>query len=369
MAQPNAIVPGNFTPIVYEALESADNIIFFQWDLSADTFKLRDNSNKHRYAIPNHFSRASTRLTLEGLIHPDDTGMLENYLHRLYHSHPGTFKTNQISARLRLRSSKKPHWLWSEVHLVTYYQGRSPAMAFGNIRNIQADKLWQERACRRACTDALTGLLSKGVIKTQIRAALRRLNPQNDMAALLIIDADDFKSINDTFGHLFGDKVLREVGQSITQNFRQSDIKGRIGGDEFIVLLPGMNCTDVLARHCQALCRRLSRVFHGENGHQAFSISIGAAQFPYHGQSYQELFAHADQALYEAKRRGKSQYVLYQPDMTKTTSKTILRKPHYSLPSNVQTENIADLQAKVTEMQQTIGTMEKMLYMLLQAKC
>ena len=77
MTQSSAVIPINFNPTVYEALESADNVIFFQWDLTADTFKLRDASSRHRYALPNHFNYASTQLTLGGLVHPDDAGMLE----------------------------------------------------------------------------------------------------------------------------------------------------------------------------------------------------------------------------------------------------------------------------------------------------
>ena len=86
MTQSSAVIPINFNPTVYEALESADNVIFFQWDLTADTFKLRDASSRHRYALPDHFNHASTQLTLGGLVHPDDAGMLEQYLHRIYHA-------------------------------------------------------------------------------------------------------------------------------------------------------------------------------------------------------------------------------------------------------------------------------------------
>lgn len=368
MAKPYAVIPSHFNPAVYEALEAANHVLYFQWDLTADTFKLRDTSTEHRYDLPSAFSRASTRLTLEGIVHPDDTGILEYYLHRLYHNRPASRQHNHLTARLRLRSSRKPLWLWSEVHLVTYYQNEQPAMAFGNIRNIQAEKLWQERVCRRANTDDLTGLLSKGAAKMQIRAALRRLCPKKDTATLLIVDADDFKIVNDTFGHLFGDKVLREVGQSIDKNFRQSDVKGRIGGDEFIVLLPGMDGSEILDRHCQGLCNRLSRVFYGNGKHHPFSISIGAAQFPEHGQSYKELFARADQALYEAKRRGKGQYVLYRPDMAEAVRKDDISSNHQPEPARPQEDKVAVLQARIEELQGTINCMSKMLYALLQAK-
>ena len=372
MAQSSpAVIPSYFNPDVYEALESADNVIFFQWDLTADTFKLRDTNQIHRYALPHHFRRASTRLTIDGLVHPDDTGMLEYYLHRIYHKSRNKRQKNHISARLRLRSSKKPQWLWSEIHLVTFYQGSRPMMAFGNIRNIQAEKLWQERISRRANTDDLTGLLSKGTAQSRIRAALRRLAPERDTATLLIVDADEFKAVNDTFGHLFGDNVLREIGHAINRNFRQSDIKGRIGGDEFVILLPGMSCADILARHCHCLCRRLSLMFHAPgNKHHAFSISIGAAQYPAHGQSYNELFTHADQALYEAKRRGKGQYVLYQPDMSETTGRedTLADSCLELSPAPSQMESIEEMQARIRQLQKTIDCMGKMMCALLQTK-
>ncbi|MBQ5419772.1 MAG: GGDEF domain-containing protein, partial [Selenomonas sp.] len=193
-----------------------------------------------------------------------------------------------------------------------------------------------------------------------------------DSATLLIVDADDFKSINDTFGHLFGDAVLREMGRAIRSNFRQTDIRGRIGGDEFIVMLPGMASPEVTARHCARLCRSLSRVFNAGSKTHAFSISVGAAQFPQHGQSYRELFNHADQALYEAKRRGKGQYVLYDHDMP-ISSELIGRQddtavavsPVPAVRDTEQSETIAELQARIHEMESTISCMEKLLNTLL----
>lgn len=374
MAEPYAVIPSHFNPTVYEALESADNVIFFKWDLTDDTFKLRDTSSKHRYALPSHFSRASTHLAFDGIVHPDDAGILEYYLHLIYKARPAIRENNHLTARLRLRSSKRPLWLWSEIHLVTYYKGRRPMVAFGNIRNIQAEKLWQQRISRRANTDELTRLLSKGAVQTRIRAALRKMTPETDTATLLIVDADDFKGINDTFGHLFGDHVLQEVGKAIHTNFRQSDIKGRIGGDEFVVLLPGMASTEVLTRHCDSLCRRLTRIFHADGKQQSFSISVGAAQYPAHGQSYNELFAHADHALYEAKRLGKGKFVLYQTAMSETSMEysgcnadTV--QASLQNPGHPYAESIEDMQQRLEQMQRTIDYMGKMMCALLKARC
>lgn len=370
MASNATIIPQTFGPTVYEALETSDKMLFFQWDLKSDTFKIRENNVRHRYDLPDTFARASTRLAFDGLIHPDDTGMLEYYLHYIYHNRPAQ-QTNQITARLRLRSNKKPCWLWSEVHLITYYNScRCPVVAFGNIRNIQTEKLWQERLLRRASADALTGLLSKGSVQMQIRTALRHLNPDKDKATLLIVDADEFKDVNDTFGHLFGDAVLKEVGRAIKQNFRQGDIKGRIGGDEFIVFLPGMGNPEIMARHCAALCRSMTRVLHDKDRCHAFSISVGAAQFPLHGQSYKELFNHADHALYEAKRRGRGQYVLYDKNLPVTADYVSGRKAdtlacHNLEPvldnNNDTTATVQSLKAHIRELENTIHQLEIML--------
>ena len=359
MANVATVIPDQFTPSVYEALELQNNVIFFKWDLTADTFKLRKNTCKHRYALPAHFSRASTRLALEGIIHPDDANMLEYYFHSIFHKQPAD-RRNQLTARLRLRSSKQPQWLWSEIRLITYYNDdRHPVVAFGNIRNIQAEKLWQERINRRATTDDLTGLLSKGTAQRQIAAALRRLSPEKDTATMLIVDADEFKGVNDTFGHLFGDAVLKEIGRAISSNFRQTDIKGRIGGDEFIVLLPGMGNADVIARHCASLCRSLNRVFNADSRTRSFSISVGAAMFPQHGQSYRELFAHADEALYEAKRRGRGRHVMYDKDMTTAAAAAPDIQPDSD--TMEQSETIEALRARIREMEKTIGCLEKLL--------
>jgi len=120
------------------------------------------------------------------------------------------------------------------------------------------------------------------------------------------------------------------------------------------------------------LCRCLSRVFNAGNKTHAFSISVGAAQFPQHGHNYRELFNHADQALYEAKRRGKGQYVLYDHDMP-ISSELIGRQddtavavsPVPAIRDTEQSETIAELQARIREMESTISCMEKLLNTLL----
>ena len=127
---------------------------------------------------------------------------------------------------------------------------------------------------------------------------------------LILIDVDDFKSINDTRGHLFGDSVLTAAAGRLKSLFRSTDILGRIGGDEFMVFLK--NVSDKLQLEAQA--RTILEAFRisgdSENG---ITCSIGAALYSEDGKTVDELFKHADIALYRSKRIGKNRYSVYDP--------------------------------------------------------
>jgi hypothetical protein len=232
----NHKIPPAFTDEVYAALEKFDRRIYFHWDLTQDILKVNTSTPDTSYDLPELLSDASTQLWLAELIHPEDVFRLRLYLHSIFHRPPRYANgTRNHSCKLRLYGRKQHSYVWSEIHIITYFDGHRPVAAFGNIRNIQAQKLWQQRIEQEASHDKLTGLLNKDATQTQISTVLSTMSPQHDQAALLLIDADGFKNINDSFGHLFGDAVLTDIGKAIEHNFRQSDLKGRVGGDEFVV--------------------------------------------------------------------------------------------------------------------------------------
>lgn len=133
-------------------------------------------------------------------------------------------------------------------------------------------------------------------------------------AALLIIDLDDFKRINDQYGHMFGDAVLVQAAKIIKHTFRNVDVVGRIGGDEIMVLMKGTADMRIIANRCKQLNESLGAMFGDQIPDCKPSCSIGIALFPKHANSYFDLFCHADHALYHAKARGKQQYALYNPN-------------------------------------------------------
>ena len=176
----------------------------------------------------------------------------------------------------------------------------------------QNTRLLEEQAKR----DSLTKLYNTQTTRQLSEAYLAESSPEAG-CALLIVDLDNFKMINDEFGHMFGDVVLVEVAQTIQKLFRAKDVVGRIGGEEFLVLMKDVAEREIVEERCH----QLNEVFHEIQKQQLqerpLSCSIGVAFAPSHEKTYFELFRSADQALYLAKDLGKDQYIFYEPDRVK----------------------------------------------------
>jgi diguanylate cyclase (GGDEF)-like protein len=161
----------------------------------------------------------------------------------------------------------------------------------------------------KADTDLLTGLNNKVATERKVQEYMD--NNPNDQALMFVLDIDNFKKINDTMGHAFGDEVLRSLGQQITPIFRATDIIGRIGGDEMIILLKSINNDDVLVKEATKVARFFHDFKAGEYVKYSATASIGCAIFPRDGKDFESMYKAADQALYMAKKRGKNQLAFY----------------------------------------------------------
>ena len=179
------------------------------------------------------------------------------------------------------------------------------------INDVTEFQLLKMELEKRSRVDPLTGLLNKSTAEELISMAVTNSARNRGKAALLMIDVDNFKGINDTFGHAIGDQVLSKIGRIIKDNFKGMDICGRFGGDEFMVLLREIDDAStalLLGEHLNMLLAEESR---GEVYEDAVTLSIGIAMFPQHGTTYRKLFLAADKALYHVKNNGKAgQYVL-----------------------------------------------------------
>lgn len=165
--------------------------------------------------------------------------------------------------------------------------------------------------------DSLTHIYNASTARKLAEAYITQAN--GNTAALLIIDLDDFKQVNDRYGHLFGDAVLVQTAKIIKNLFRSEDVVGRIGGEEFIVLMKGTTDLDIIHYRCNQLNDSLQSMFGSQMPDCKPSCSIGVALLPHHANSYFDMFCCADQALYYAKANGKRQYALYSSSMTDGT--------------------------------------------------
>lgn len=181
---------------------------------------------------------------------------------------------------------------------------------FWNILRIAGKK--QRALMRYAATDALTGLANKQSTEDGIQEWLADLDGQcRGLQTFLIMDIDFFKSINDQYGHAVGDEVLRRIGQCLKSTFRQDDILGRIGGDEFVVLMKNISTVSSAEKKAKELLAKVRKIEITEMKGQKLTVSIGMSYAPNHGEGYLALYKHADMALYETKEQGRDGYTVY----------------------------------------------------------
>lgn len=172
---------------------------------------------------------------------------------------------------------------------------------------------YSDRLKNKAERDLLTKLLNKKTFERRVENIISN-HSADEAGALLIIDLDNFKGINDTLGHMAGDRVLSCVADKMRETFRSQDYLGRIGGDEFAVYFTFQHKTDIEERRAvirsrvEHFCKAIGMIAEEMTWNAKISCSIGIAMDPEHGTDYEKLYQSADQALYQAKKAGKSQY-------------------------------------------------------------
>jgi diguanylate cyclase (GGDEF)-like protein len=201
----------------------------------------------------------------------------------------------------------------------------TPNRIFRTIRLARERYEREQRLKRIACIDQLTGALNR-------RGLLGAIRESNDVAvrlnipsALMTIDIDHFKEINDTYGHPIGDLILRQGCRRIVHCVRENDVVGRAGGDEFWVVLNGFTKPENIPAIAKKMLDSFSAPFRVNTDIMA-SISIGVALMPDHAGTMQEWMQKSDVALYEAKRNGRNQWAMYHADM-KSAQGTVPDRP------------------------------------------
>ena len=179
--------------------------------------------------------------------------------------------------------------------------------------DIDHEKHQELKLIRQAELDLATDVYNKGTVRQKVELALA-LYRKSGTCAFFMVDLDYFKHINDTYGHAIGDYVIRKTADGLKKIFREEDIIGRFGGDEFCVFYTGKNSDEILSQKAQQICEVVRSIHFGNNGKEGCSASIGIARRT-EADDFESISHKADVALYLVKnQKGRDDFAIYHED-------------------------------------------------------
>lgn len=228
--------------------------------------------DEYRMAVSNYFS------------HPDDETIIAKAFSDILNGQSTTYQ-----ARMRAGGS---NFIWCKIDVTPVLQDNKPTKMIGIITDISHIKSQNDLLKEKASTDTFTGMYNK---EHSITLMKEFLNHDAYLThALLLLDIDNFKHYNDTYGHYEGDLAIKALAALIKKTFRNSDILGRFGGDEFMILIKNFP-------NEAWLCEKIKHILQFQNCEHNLTTSIGIALYPQDATTFDELFQKADKALYRSK--------------------------------------------------------------------
>ncbi|MEE4165525.1 MAG: EAL domain-containing protein, partial [Desulfocapsaceae bacterium] len=199
-----------------------------------------------------------------------------------------------------------------------------PPIIVANVQDITERTRWEEQLIYQANYDQLTGLHNRHYIQSYMHSAFNRAERHGKKLALLFMDLDNFKDINDTLGHDTGDEVLKQTAQRLSSLLRETDTAARTGGDEFTIFLENLDKTRYAGIVAQKIIRNLQQPIMLEGRELYTSVSIGISIFPDDGMSHERLMQCADLAMYQAKKDGRNTYRYFSDEMRRVSEEQML---------------------------------------------
>ncbi|WP_296949517.1 EAL domain-containing protein [uncultured Massilia sp.] len=274
----------------------------------------RDN----RFVRVNHALCRLLGADADALVGADQAGFGEaadNAIEREYQRDllRGRSETIQYERRYRGRDGRV---VWALVSASLMPANHEPQHFLVQINDVTERKQVEQELERLAHHDALTGVANRTLLNEEVEHEIAVARRQRTRLAVIFIDLDYFKHINDSFGHEAGDAVLKEIAARLTRTVRGIDLVGRMGGDEFVVVLCGVaDVRDVLAL-ADKLRQECARPVAYDGHALHLAVSMGVSLYPEDGQDFRTLLRFADSALYHAKSQGRNNVQFYRPELT-----------------------------------------------------
>ena len=289
--------------IKYSILADCTDCGLWEYDIETKCLnqskKLHGIWEKSNLVIPNY---RDTVLGW-GIVHPEDIKIFEAYCDSMDKGESG------FQYDLRAVTDYQT-FTWLRYTGTTYFdEDGKPKRVVGKTLDVTKEKQEIENLERKANQDPLTKLMNKTYTRTQVEKILNDKGMENTQHGLFLIDIDDFKHVNDTWGHLCGDNLLSKFANTLLASMTIKDVVGRVGGVEFLVFVPNIKSEEEAKRIAEKIVIRGRSVFMDRK--KLITVSVGFAMYPKDAQSYDALFRSADLALYQAKGKGKNGYFAY----------------------------------------------------------
>ena len=292
---------------VYKLATALNNMAVFEWDIVNGKL---DYDEKMTLILQHELPKENVnKLLLKArLIHPENRIEFQNHVNRML-----TMKTQRAAPfqdfelEFRIYTLNR-YFVWVKMKYRAEFVDGVARKVQGFIENIDGVRQREAQLKEVMERDAMTGLYSKTHAPYLVNQTVADTMKMN---ALLVLDLDNFKSVNDKLGHLIGDAVIMDMAMNLRTTFRKTDILGHIGGDEFVVMRKDIKSPEMVVKKCSQLRDTLRKVYKHEDEEVSVSASIGIAISPEHGSNYNLLFTRADAALAESKRQGKDTETIY----------------------------------------------------------
>lgn len=295
----------------HQIIMDQTNDIIFEWDIIKDTLTYSANWVK-KFGYEPICEQIGTRIPQASHILPEDVPRFV----KLMNSVGGGAPYGEAELRIANAAGR---YIWCRIRATLQLDHNgTPLKAVGVILDINDEKHRTQELIDRAERDSLTKLYNKSAVRSRIQQFLESRGPE-DRFAMLIIDMDNFKQVNDSRGHMFGDAVLSEIASCLKKLFHEEDIIARIGGDEFLVFVRSISDIEAVQSKAWDIIEAFQKIFATDLLECRLSCSVGISCCPADGTDYQTLFQACDQALHYAKLEGKGRCTLFdKTTMTRT---------------------------------------------------
>lgn len=291
----------------YRIANEQSNSVIFEYNVENSAFTCSPNACE--FAAYPAFTKGFPESIVElGVLHSEEAAQFSRLFTAMTHGR------RQGAMELRIRTYRDEfHWYSLLLTTIIDTTTFKPLRVVGKLTDIDQEKKMTANLTFKAERDPLTSIYNKSTTQSLISQLLAE-RQQDAFYALIVMDVDNFKGINDNYGHQKGDAVLMEIASTLASQLRGEDIVGRIGGDEFMIVLSAMPSREAVGAKASRLLAELRKIMLCEAEGVHLTCSMGVALCPKDGVGFSQLYASADNALYVRKRAGKDGYSFYREE-------------------------------------------------------